>query len=82
MEQQINQPQLNIDMKNTTAVKTPDGDVVFQQGMISRQVSKFVAGTDEDAIMPLPVFYDVKTGKILKDTIPPDLREEYSEYCV
>jgi hypothetical protein len=82
MEKQINQPQLNIDMKNTTAVKTPDGGVVFQQGMILRQVSKFVAGTDEDAIMPLPVFYDVATGKILKDTIPPELREEYSEYCV
>jgi hypothetical protein len=82
MKQQTNKPQLNIDMKNTTGVKTPDGEVVFQQGMILRKVSKFVAGTDEDAIMPLPIFYDVKTGKILKDTIPPDLREEYNEYCL
>ena len=47
-----------------------------------RKISKFVVGSDEDAIMPMPVFYDPETGKILKDTIPPDLREEYSEYCI
>jgi hypothetical protein len=45
--------------------------------MILRKVSRFVAGTDEDAVMPIPVFYDVKTGKILLDTLPKDLREEY-----
>ena len=27
--------------------------------------------------MPIPVFYDPFTGKILKSTIPADLREEY-----
>jgi hypothetical protein len=27
--------------------------------------------------MPIPVFYDEGTGKILKDTLPPELREEY-----
>ena len=82
MEQQNNQPQVNIDMKNTTSEETPNGGVVFKQGVVLRKISKFVVGSDEDAIMPMPVFYDPETGKILKDTIPPDLREEYSEYCI
>jgi hypothetical protein len=29
--------------------------------------------------MPIPVFYDVQTGKILIDTLPKDLREEYAD---
>ena len=59
-----NQPQgPQIDLKNTTAIKTKKGKSIFQQGVILRQVSKFVAGTDEDALLPIPVFYDPNTGK-------------------
>jgi hypothetical protein len=47
--------------------------------MILRKISRFVAGTDEDAVMPIPVFYDVKTGKILLETLAKDLREEYAD---
>ena len=64
MEQQT-QPQLNLDLKNTTAIKGFDGGQVFGQGVILRKVSKFVAGTDNDAVLPLPVFYDPHTYKIL-----------------
>lgn len=79
---QQQQMQLNVDLKNTTSVETPDGGVVFQQGVVLRKVSKFVVGAEEDAVMPIPVFYDAKTGKILVDTLPPDLREEYKEHTI
>ena len=46
--------------------------------MILRKVSKFVAGTPEDAIIPIPVVYDIKTGKILVEMLPKELREEYA----
>ncbi len=78
MEQQT-QPQLNIDLKNTTSIETPKGSKVFQQGVLLRKVSKFVVGADEDAVMPIPVFYDAESGKILESTIPADLRDEYKE---
>lgn len=78
MEQQT-QPQLNIDLKNTTSIETPEGSKVFQQGVLLRKVSKFVVGADEDAVMPIPVFYDAETQKIVGLTLPPDLREEYKE---
>lgn len=73
------QPQLNIDLKNTQALKTSDGSSVFQQGVILRKVSKFVTGTQEDAMMPIPVFYEPQTGKILTDSVPKELREELAD---
>ena len=44
-----------------------------------RTVSKFITGTDEDALLPIPVFYDPVSNKILEGSIPKDLREEYKE---
>jgi hypothetical protein len=51
---------------------------VFAEGVIIRKVSKFVAGTAEDAIIPIPVMYDAKTGKILVELLPKELRDEYA----
>ena len=69
MSEQKQQMNMNVDVKNTTKIETPDGGVVFQQGVILRKVSKFVAGTSEDAIMPIPVFYDVVTGEIIQEML-------------
>ena len=69
------QPQ--IDLGKTTSLPTPEGKDIWKQGVILRKVSRFITGGDEDAIMPIPIFYDGATGKILKDTLPPELREDY-----
>jgi hypothetical protein len=73
------QPQLNmnIDIKNTIAIKSPDGNQVFSEGVILRKVSRFVTGTSEDGVVPVPVFYDVVTGKILVELLPKELRAEF-----
>ena len=73
MDQGMNQP--NIDLKNTESVEHKNGKV-WAQGFIIRKVSKFVAGTAEDALMPIPVFYNPETGEILQDTLPKELRDE------
>lgn len=73
----MEQPQLNLDLNKTTSIDTPSGGKIWQQGMILRKVSKFVTGTQEDAVVPIPVFYDPKTNEILEDTLPRELREEY-----
>ena len=69
MNQQAQQMQMNIDLKNTQKVEF-DGNVLVQEGFVLRKVSKFVTGQSEDGIMPIPVFYDITTGKILKETLP------------
>jgi hypothetical protein len=74
----MEQPQMNLDLSKTTAIDTPSGGKIWQQGMILRKVSKFVVGSQEDAIVPIPVFYDPVDNTILDETLPKELREEYA----
>ena len=78
------QPQAGppIDLKNTSEVKNFDGGVLFKQGVVLRTVSKFVMGTEEDALLPIPVFFDPSSKKILKASVPKDLREELKDYLM
>lgn len=78
--EQFQQPQ--IDLGNTTMVKGHNETVLFGQATILRKVSKFVTGGTEDALLPIPVFYDMETKKIVADTLPPELREEYKDYIL
>ena len=71
----MDQPQVNIDLKNTESVEHKNGKV-WQQGFLLRKVSRFVTGTGEDGYMPIPVFYDPTSGEILQDTLPKELRDD------
>ena len=73
-------PKLNIDLTTTQPVKSEEGNMLFGEAFILRKVSRFVAGTSDDAILPIPVMYDVKTGKVLLEMLPKELREEFEEY--
>ncbi len=74
----MEQPQLNLDLSKTTSIDTPSGGKIWKQGIILRKVSKFIVGTNEDSVVPIPVFYDPETMEILKETLPLELREEYA----
>ena len=74
------QLKMNVDIKQSTPIESTDGNQVFQEAVVLRKISKFLAGTSEDAIVPIPVFIDVKSGKILIDMLPKELREEYETY--
>jgi hypothetical protein len=78
----MEQPQLNIDLKNTTGIPNSEGGSVFQQGLILRKISKFIAGTPEDAIIPIPIFYDPHTFKIFAEALPKELREELKDESI
>ena len=75
-------PQMNVDLKTTEGITNAEGKSVFQSGVILRKISKFVAGTDNDAIMPIPIFYDPNTNKILGEGVPVELREELKDELV
>jgi|TARA_R110002020_G_scaffold252305_1_gene466141 hypothetical protein len=81
MSQPTQQLQMNIDLKNTEKVEF-NGNVLVGEGFVLRKVSKFVTGQSEDGVMPIPVFYDISTGKILKDTLPKDLQDEYEDQSI
>lgn len=73
------QPEMNIDFTTTTAVEGFDGGQLFGQAFVLRKISKFIIGANEDALIPIPVFYDLESKKIIKDSLPPELREEYTD---
>tara|TARA_R110000744_G_scaffold81205_2_gene159661 strand:+ start:355 stop:594 length:240 start_codon:yes stop_codon:yes gene_type:complete len=73
------QQELKVDLKNTTSVTGFDEGHLFGQAFLLRKVSKFVVGGNEDGLLPIPVFYDLDTRKIIKDSIPTELREEYED---
>ena len=73
------QPKLNIDFKNTAAVTGVDGNHLFGQAIIVRKIYKFLVGAEEDQLIPIPVFYDLESKKILVDSLPSDLRDEYKD---
>ena len=75
----MEKPQLNIDFQNTTSVEGVDGGKLFGQAVIIRKISKFLAGSDEDMLIPIPVFYDLDSRKILPDSLPKELRDEYKD---
>ena len=81
MNQQAQQMQMNIDLKNTQKVEF-DGNVLVGEALVLSKVSKFVTGQSEDGVMPIPVFYDLVSGKILKETLPKDLQDEYEDQAV
>ena len=72
----MQQSEMNLDLSKTTPVNTSSGGKVWVQGILLRKVSKFITGTSEDALIPIPVFYDPDTKEILEDSIPKELREE------
>lgn len=78
-EQNPTRPQ--IDLSNTEKMEI-DGNILFQPGFILRKVSKFIAGTEEDAIIPIQVFFDPNTNKIVEQMLPKDLREEYKDHLL
>ena len=77
---QQEQLKMNVDIKQSTPIISADGNQVFQEVVVLRKISKFLTGTSEDDIIPIPVFIDVKTGKILTELVPKELREEYEQY--
>lgn len=69
--------QTNVSLTNTTKILTPSGNDVVSEGFILRRVSKFLTGTSEDGIIPIPCFYDTMTGEILTELLPKEIRAEY-----
>ena len=74
----MDQMNMNIDLKNTESVEHKNGKV-WAQRFIIRKISKFVTGTAEDALIPIPVMYNVSTNKILLDMIPKEIRDDYKD---
>jgi uncharacterized Zn finger protein len=65
------QPQLNITLDKTTPIVCEEcQNEVFQEGVMLRKASKFLTGTAQDALIPIPVFSCSKCGHVNKEFLP------------
>jgi uncharacterized Zn finger protein len=69
-QQEIN---MNVALKDTTAIACEEcQSEVFKEGVLLRKISRFVTGTAQDALMPIPVFTCSKCGHVNADFMPKD----------
>ena len=78
MEQE--QIKLNISLDKTAEITCDEcGHNVFQEGLMLRKASKFLTGTAQDALIPLPVFSCAKCGHVNEEFLPEPLKNKDSE---
>lgn len=66
---------LNVTLEKTVPVECEECQhQVFQEGVMLRKASKFLTGTAQDAIVPIPVFACAKCGHVNADFLPKGLQ--------
>jgi uncharacterized Zn finger protein len=70
------QMNLNITLDKTTGMACDEcGNEIFQEGVMLRKASRFITGTAQDAMIPIPVFACSKCGHVNEELIPMQLRK-------
>jgi uncharacterized Zn finger protein len=73
MQQQT--PKLNVSLNKTVAFECDEcQNQVFIQGVLLRKASKFLTGTTQDAVVPIPIFACSKCGHVNQEFIPKELQ--------
>lgn len=62
--------------KTTGAVCESCGNQVFVEGLLIRKASKFLTGTAQDAVIPIPVFSCSKCGHVNEEFLPTELKKQ------
>jgi uncharacterized Zn finger protein len=66
--------QLNIGLDKTVAASCDEcQNEIFQEGILLRKASRFLTGTSQDAIIPIPVFMCSKCGHVNEEFLPKNL---------
>jgi DNA-directed RNA polymerase subunit RPC12/RpoP len=70
------QMNLNISLDKTKGIFCDEcGHQAFQEVTLLRKVSRFVTGTSQDALVPIPVFACAKCGHINEEFLPIQLKQ-------
>jgi len=78
MEQQ--QVKLNISLDKTTSITCEKcGSQAFQEGVLIRKASKFLTGTTQDAIIPIPTFCCANCGHVNDEFLPAEIKEKIED---
>jgi hypothetical protein len=70
---------INLSLDKTTAISCGNSSCsneVFIEGVMLRKASRFLTGTDRDAMIPISVMICSKCGEVLEETIPVALKNQ------
>jgi uncharacterized Zn finger protein len=71
---------MNISLDKTTGVTCDKcGNHSFQEVVLLRKASRFITGTAQDAMIPIPVFACSKCGHVNEEFLPMQLRNNQTE---
>jgi len=71
------QLQMNISLDKTAELKCDEcGNPAFQEVVLLRKASRFITGTSQDAMIPIPVFACSKCGHVNEEFLPVQLRTQ------
>jgi hypothetical protein len=71
------QMNLNITLDKTTAAECDQcKNEVFIEGVMLRKASRFITGTAQDAVIPIPVFTCSKCSHVNEEFLPSQLRKQ------
>ena len=69
-----NKPSINVSLTDTNAIVCEQcSSEVFTEGILLRSVSKFLVGTDKDALIPVAVFMCAKCHHINEQFLPKNI---------
>jgi hypothetical protein len=76
----MSQQQLNISLDKTVGVVCNECDNnIFVEGVMLRKASRFITGTAQDALIPIPVFACSKCGHVNEEFLPSQLKQQTEE---
>jgi len=72
----MQQPQVNIDIKQTQAVVCEEcNHVHFEQVVVLRKASGLLTGTGQPTYIPIPVFACTKCGHVNAEFLPKEVKD-------
>jgi hypothetical protein len=71
---------INLSLDKTTGISCGAcSNEVFIEGVMLRKASRFLTGTDRDAMIPISVMVCSKCGEVLEETIPVALKNQNND---
>ena len=68
---------MNISLDKTTEVVCNEcSNTTFIEGVMLRKASRFITGTAQDALIPIPVFTCSTCGNVNEEFLPSQLRQQ------
>ena len=76
MQQQGQQPPMNISLNDGRDIACECGNLIFMPGVRVKKFSRLLTGEAEDSMLPIQLYLCTACGKPLQELMPEELRDK------